>query len=226
MRIKADNRFRLRSLQRWTALFPKLLVLGFSFSLGWAAEAVLQFDMHSPRISFAAAENRKTVEEAGYSVLSQDSAAPLGQERFASYTAPPSIPPTPGGNLLEAEAALFSGAEIVTSVEGKTGNGYLRFEAPDTRPWVEWTIDAPRTGTFGLEIRYLLEKGEFNFEYKLNEEKAGAFILWTTGGPSSWAWDRINLHLEKGKNTFRLNGCAGLKLDHLNLLDWDAKPEN
>jgi hypothetical protein len=43
-------------------------------------------------------------------------------------------------------------------------------------------------------------------------------ILWTTGGASTWAWDRKAVTLSEGRNTIRLAPKGTVLIDHLNVL--------
>ncbi|UCC97027.1 MAG: hypothetical protein JSW66_14420, partial [Phycisphaerales bacterium] len=135
-----------------------------------------------------------------------------GKARLAS------IPPTFGGTILEAEAAASQGAKKAGIVGGYTGTGYLDFSAAAQAGWVQWTFDAPKAGTYILEIRYLRERGRNRSPLTVNGEDAGDIILWTTGGESTWAWDRKAVTLGEGKNTIRLAPKGTLSVDHLNVL--------
>ena len=43
-------------------------------------------------------------------------------------------------------------------------------------------------------------------------------ILWTTGGASTWAWDRKAVTVSEGRNTIRLAPKGTVLIDHLNVL--------
>jgi hypothetical protein len=103
-----------------------------------------------------------------------------------------SMAPTPGGTILKGEA----------------GKGQ-----------VEWTFDAPKAGTYVLELRYAMEEqGQHPAKMTVNGKDAGDIILWTTGGKSTWAWDRKPVVLKKGKNTVRITPKGTPLIDHLNVL--------
>ncbi len=129
-----------------------------------------------------------------------------------------SIPPARGGTMLEAEAATSSGAQKAANVAGHTGAGYLDFSTANDAGWVEWTFDVPKTGTYLLEVRYIKQQGREQGRIMINGKDAGDIILWTTGGESSWAWDRKPVTLNKGRNTIRLAAKGPLLIDHLNVL--------
>jgi hypothetical protein len=103
-----------------------------------------------------------------------------------------SMAPTPGGTILKGEA----------------GKGQ-----------VEWIFDAPKTGTYVLELRYAMEEqGQHPAKTTVNGKDAGDIILWTTGGKSTWAWDRKPVVLKKGKSTIRITPKGAVLIDHLNVL--------
>ncbi len=130
-----------------------------------------------------------------------------------------SMAPTPGGTILEAEQAVSNSGRRVSQVSGYTGAGYLDFSGASRRNWVEWTFDAPEAGTYVLEIRYAVEgQGRHPGSVKVNGKDSGGLVLWTTGGKSTWAWDRKPVVLRKGKNAIRLTIETAAIIDHLNVL--------
>jgi len=137
-----------------------------------------------------------------------------------------SMPPTSGGTILEAETAISNGPQKAAGISAYTGTGYLDFNSAADGSWVEWTFDAPQAGTYILEIRYALEQGRYpskmtvngNRRSLLTGEGVGDIVLWTTGGKSTWAWDRKAVVLRKGTNTIRLTPGGTPLIDHLNVL--------
>ena len=82
-----------------------------------------------------------------------------------------------------------------------------------------WVFDAPEAGTYVIEIRYALTgQGQYPGSVKVNGKDAGSIVLWTTGGESTWAWDRKPVTLRKGKNAIRLTIENTVLIDHLNVL--------
>jgi len=61
-----------------------------------------------------------------------------------------------------------------------------------------------------------LSAAEFTVD-PLNGDDAGEVILWSTGGASTWGWDRKPVELRQGTNTIRLTKGVG-RIDHLNVL--------
>jgi len=129
-----------------------------------------------------------------------------------------SMSATRGGTILEAEAAVFKGPKKTVSSSACTGTGYLDFGDAVDSSWVEWEFDAPKAGTYILEIRYTTETGKYPSDITINGKDAGDIVLWTTGGKSTWAWDRKAVVLKKGKNTVRLTPRSHGLIDHLNVL--------
>ena len=130
---------------------------------------------------------------------------------------PPSMEPTPGGRIHEAEAARFAGGRKV-GAEGATGGEALDFAHAPPAAAIEWTVETPRRGTFLLEVRYTRVAGKHPADIAINGRPAGAIVLWTTGGEGVWAWDRVPVTLRAGKNVVRLEPRGGPVVDHLNVL--------
>lgn len=130
----------------------------------------------------------------------------------------PSMSPTPGGFVLEAETAFFAGAQVATNAAGYTGAGYLEFGPAAQENRVQWTFNAPEAGVFVLEVRYAVEEGQHPAKMAINGKDAGELVLWTTGGPTTWAWDRKTVTLAKGANTIALAPTNSARIDHLNIL--------
>jgi len=130
-----------------------------------------------------------------------------------------SMPPTAGGTVLEAEEAHFANAQKASTQDGYTASGYLAIGNTSAQPWIEWTFDAPRQGAYTLELRYLQPSGRHPARLAVNGKYAGEIILWTTGGPATWGWDRKPITLKNGKNTIRLSPTNSCMIDHLNVLN-------
>ena len=130
------------------------------------------------------------------------------------------LSPLRAGTLIEAEQAETKGGVIESSIKGYTGAGYVRFDKAGSS--ISFTYDAPAAGDYLLEFRYVLEEvkdGGSDSAIQINDAPAGKINFWTTGGPSSWAWDRKTVRLKSGKNSITLQSTDnGPKLDHLNVL--------
>ncbi|NOR66676.1 MAG: carbohydrate-binding family 6 protein [Woeseiaceae bacterium] len=130
-----------------------------------------------------------------------------------------SMSPTPGGTILEAEDAVSNSSRKATKSGGYTGTGYRQFNGATGGGWVAWVFDAPEAGTYVLEIRYALTgQGQYPGNVRVNGKDTGGIILWTTGGESTWAWDRKPVTLRKGKNAIKLTIENTALIDHLNVL--------
>ena len=129
-----------------------------------------------------------------------------------------SMSATPGGTILEAETAVFNGPKGAVTGSAHNLTQSLDFGNARDGSWVEWKFDAPKAGTYILEIRYIAEPGKHPSGITINRKDAGDIILWTTGGKSTWAWDRKAVVLKKGRNTIRLTPTSHGLIDHLNVL--------
>ena len=130
-----------------------------------------------------------------------------------------SLDVTPGGTLLEAEAAEIFNGTASEEVDGFTGDGYVDFDPAAESSAITWTVDAPVSGRYSLEFRYALAKGQYPVTVTVNDREQGEIVFWNTSGDSVWAWDRKNVQLKKGKNQIRLSTERPMaRLDHLNLL--------
>ena len=131
-----------------------------------------------------------------------------------------SIEPTKDGTILEAEDAAVSSGTIGKAVPEFTGTGYVDFEPSSQSPGsIEWTFDTPESGVHILEFRYALETGQYPNAVSVNGQPKGNVVFWTTSSDKTWAWDRMPVHLAKGRNRIKLSGTEGLsRVDHLNVL--------
>ena len=132
----------------------------------------------------------------------------------------PSMAPTPGGTVLEAESANFDGGRPETEANG--GPGYVDFRDAAERNWIEWSFEAPQAGTYLLELRYAAaEPRQYRSRLRVNGADAGSIVLWPTGGESTWAWDRQPVLLDKGAHRIRLEPNGPVLIDHLNVIFCD-----
>lgn len=141
-----------------------------------------------------------------------------------SPVAVPSMPPTPGGTILEAEDATTNNVPVRDTTPGFTGAGYRDMAGSQGRRWIEWTFDAPIAGRYILEFRYAMRRQETEpAALTLNGEAAEPLVIWPTGGAQSWAWDRKIVTLRAGPNTIRLAPPLGPNIDHLNILPLEPR---
>ena len=131
-----------------------------------------------------------------------------------------SMVPTPGGTILQAEAASCHGMHTSSD---STGTFYLERGGNAGPAWIEWTFEAPAEGTYILEVRYTHPGSEErSFDVVVNGNSIGPFIAWNTGGDSIWGWDRMPAQLAKGTNRIRISGDPLPAVDHLNVLPTDG----
>jgi hypothetical protein len=134
----------------------------------------------------------------------------------------PAIAPTPGGSVLEAEDAVAGDPQqpLRTEAAGFTGRGYLEFTHTLDPRRVVWNFEAPADGRYALEFRYAMRRGLVTPSDLTVNGSRMELLLWPTGGPASWAWDRKVVTLHRGANRIELRPGAVVNLDHLNILPW------
>ncbi|HKJ80369.1 MAG TPA: CBM35 domain-containing protein, partial [Prolixibacteraceae bacterium] len=131
----------------------------------------------------------------------------------------PSMKPTPGGVILEAEDAEYAEAVVKNDIDGYTGDGYLTKQTGHSQNPVKWNYNAPEPGRYILEFRYtLMRQEEFLSPLIINGEKIEDFGFWETGNGGAWVWLRKTVDLEKGENTIEISPEGYVFLDHLNIV--------
>ena len=53
----------------------------------------------------------------------------------------------------------------------------------------------------------------------INGKSVDDLIMWISGSPDTWVWDRATVQLKAGANTIRLSPSSSSRIDHLNILD-------
>jgi hypothetical protein len=131
----------------------------------------------------------------------------------------PSMQPTTGGTILEAEDADYKISALKSDVAGFTGTGYLETRVGDAKHQVKWTYNAPESGSYILEFRYTLKREQiFPSPVEINGKKACEIEFWNTGNAGNWVWERVTVILEKGENTIAISPEGFVLLDHLNIV--------
>ncbi|MBC7366359.1 MAG: carbohydrate-binding family 6 protein [Undibacterium sp.] len=130
----------------------------------------------------------------------------------------PSLAPTPGGTVLEAEDATGERLAFGNTMPGFTGRGYLDFDHTKDPRSVTWTFNAREAGLHVLEFRYAMRRGETSPATLAVNGATSELMLWPTGGAKSWMWDRKVVFLRRGENKIALQPGAVISLDHLNVL--------
>jgi hypothetical protein len=132
----------------------------------------------------------------------------------------PSMEPTKGGTILEAEAGRTDAPESSLREAGPGGPGYLELSAYRSGDrYIEWDYDAPADGWYVLEVRYSAGYTErSDARVVIDGETAGSVGLWGTGGGGNWCWDRMSVTLGRGRHIIRLYPNGEFRIDHLNVI--------
>lgn len=131
----------------------------------------------------------------------------------------PSMKPSKGGTILEAENAAHEYSRINNEIDGYTGSGYLETRVGDARHLVDWSYTARESGSYTLEFRYTLKREQLlPSAVEINGVNAGEIKFWNTGNPGCWVWDRIAVTMKKGDNTIRISPEGFVLLDHVNII--------
>lgn len=132
----------------------------------------------------------------------------------------PSMKPTLGGTILEAEDAHYKNSFSESKIAGFSGKGYLATNVGDKKHDVTWTFNAPKTGSYVLEFRYTQKRhSDYPSDVVVNGKKTGEITFWHSGNTGAWNWDRITVNLEKGENKIKVSPEGWILLDHLNILE-------
>ena len=70
----------------------------------------------------------------------------------------PSMQPTSGGTILEAEDIIKDPSLLETEVAGFTGKGYVGSGDEHSKQQLKWNFNAPESGKYILEFRYTLNR--------------------------------------------------------------------
>ena len=133
----------------------------------------------------------------------------------------PSMQPTSGGTILEAEDVSNNPSLIDSKLKGFTGKGYVGNGEGHARQQFKWNYNAPESGEYILEFRYTLNRDDvFPIELDINGKKLGEIEFWSTGNPGTWVWERVTVNLEKGINTIAISPERFVLLDHLNIIKY------
>ena len=130
----------------------------------------------------------------------------------------PSMSATPGGTLLEAEDATGERLAFAKTTPGFTGSGYLDFDHTQDPRAATWRFLAPEAGTYVLEFRYAMRRGEVSAATLTVNDATMELVLWPTGGAKVWMCDRKRVVFRQGENLIRLRPSAVISLDHLNVV--------
>jgi hypothetical protein len=132
----------------------------------------------------------------------------------------PSMEPTPGGFVLEAEAARTDASDDAVHRATDGAPGYVEFSAYGAGDRsLEWGYEAPADGQYVLEVRYSAgDMEQRDARVVVDGQEAASIGLWGTGGRDTWAWDRATVVLDEGPHTIRLYPAGEFRVDHLNVI--------
>lgn len=131
----------------------------------------------------------------------------------------PSMEPTPGGTILEAEDAQFRVATVDSKNPGFTGSGYLSSNQGHANVQVRWEYEAEEVGEYLLEFRYsVTRQKQFTSYLEVNEEPVDGLLFWESTDSRTWVWDRVKVNLHQGINTVQVAPEGMVNIDHLNVI--------
>ena len=131
----------------------------------------------------------------------------------------PSMLPTSGGTILEAEEATNNTALIDATLQGFTGKGYVGNGEGHARAPLKWNYNASEPGKYILEFRYTLNREDvFLTTLDINGKKSEVIEFWSCGNPGNWVWEHVTVNLEKGNNTIEIAPERFVLMDHLNII--------
>lgn len=153
-----------------------------------------------------------------------DGGTPVFGTPVATYeTVPlPSGDRTPPQRTYEAEDADVHRARVVdVSVPGASGHrkvGYIDFDDS----WVEFTVDVPADGLYGVDVRYSNGIGSTSTHLVSVNGGASQPVDLPSNGWDNWLFTGLDLDLRAGENTIRLSKGSGYA--ELDLIRVDARP--
>ncbi len=131
----------------------------------------------------------------------------------------PSMQPTRGGSILEAEEARFDPFDTSNKIKGFTGSGYVTMDRHKGSRSVNWTFSVPKKGRYVLEFRYINDwNRDTDLIASINGQAAGCVKLWNSGTAKTWVWDRMICDLHKGDNLISIKTGGRILVDHVNIL--------
>ena len=131
----------------------------------------------------------------------------------------PSMQPSSGGTIMEAEEVAKNKPSIDSRIKGFTGNGYVGTGDGHAKEPLKWNYNATESGEYILEFRYSLNRESvFYSTLDVNGKKIGDIEFWNCGNIGSWVWERVTVNLEKGDNTIAILPESFVLLDHLNII--------
>lgn len=110
--------------------------------------------------------------------------------------------PVPG--VIHVEAETFTKMSNVKVYDCFTGGKQVNFQKNIQSSWIDYTIDAPKTGTYGLTIRHAVANRKQILSISVGDEKPTTINI-----PSTWGlWKTspaVDVTLNKGPQTLRMS---------------------
>jgi hypothetical protein len=124
----------------------------------------------------------------------------------------------PIDQMLEAEAATVHGVLIRANYAGYTGTGFGDYYHT-SGDYLQWSVNAPVTGNYSLQIRYALPTGSRPLSVKINNDAGFDVSFPATGAWDVWETTTLDVTLVSGSNTISLTsiGYNGPNVDHIRL---------
>ncbi|WP_276373482.1 carbohydrate-binding family 6 protein [Chryseolinea sp. H1M3-3] len=134
----------------------------------------------------------------------------------------PNMETTPGGTILEAEAAILENAKVSSETPGFTGEGYVF--SSDSANKITLSYIAPTTGKYIIEFRYAwkptvdISKNSFaTITVNTNNGPSNDITFWPSGTAQNWVWDQIEVSFTKGEQRLSFTLPEEVQLDHVNV---------
>ena len=127
---------------------------------------------------------------------------------------PPKTPPAPTivaeepfkvvPGVIHVEAESFTKVLGVRTLNCYTGGKQVNFQKNMANSWIDYTIDAPKTGTYGLTMRFAAANRKQILNISIGDQKPTTINI-----PSTWGlWKMspaVDVKLNKGKQTLRIS---------------------
>jgi hypothetical protein len=134
----------------------------------------------------------------------------------------PHMEPTAGGRILEAELAETDFAKPDSQKSGFTGSGYVAAQDRDYN--MKWNFDAPQSGKYVLEFRYISKVNTLPMKdtmyvagIAVGGKSSASLVFWPGGSDQNWVWDKVEVDLTQGKQDISLTVPKDILLDHVNV---------
>jgi hypothetical protein len=120
---------------------------------------------------------------------------------------PASLPEAPFAvvpGILHVEAESFSKMSGIDVYDCFTGGKQVNFQKNMKESWLDYTVDVPATGTYGLEMRVALVNRDQVFDISAGADKLATISMPNTYG--LWTTTQaVDIRLNKGTQTLRIS---------------------